>query len=201
MKNGPAQIALRIGKQGLAGFAIAAVVGCVIFSTPAKACDHQGALPSGVTVPFVRSAGSPAVAREAVTSATSTAGSRSIVGLWHVLLVSDGQPFDEGFDQWHRDGTEILNDTAPPQPANGAGTVCLGVYKKTGPGTYKLKHPFWSFDANANLVGSGVILQTVTLGPDGNTYQGSFTFHLFDLSGTLVFEATGTLSAERITAD
>jgi len=199
MTNRLAQIAVKIGQRGVAGFTIAVVVGCVAFSCPAKACDHQEALESGVTVPFLRSARTPAAVGAA--SAVTTAGSRSIVGLWHVLLISDGQPFDEGFDQWHRDGTEILNDTAPPQPANGAGTVCLGVYKKTGPGTYKLKHPFWSFDANANLVGSGVILQTVTLGPDGNTYQGSFTFDLFDLSGTLVFEATGTLTAERITAD
>src|SRR5437870_892905 len=80
-----------------------------------------------------------------------------------VLLVSDGQPFDEGFDAWQSGGTEILNDTLPPQPANGGGTVCLGVYKKIGPRTYKLKHPFWSFDANANLAGSGVLGEIVTL--------------------------------------
>ena len=125
----------------------------------------------------------------------------SIVGLWHVFFVSGGQPFDEGFDEWHSDGTEVLNDTAPPQPANGAGTVCLGVYKKIAPATYKLRHPFWSFDANGNLAGSGVILETVTVDEGGNTYHGTFTFDQFNLSGNLIFEATGKLNATRITAD
>jgi len=125
----------------------------------------------------------------------------SIVGLWHIFFVSGGQPFDEGFDEWHSDGTEVLNDTAPPQPANGAGTVCLGVYKKIAPGTYKLRHPFWSFDASGNLAGSGVILETVTLDEDGDSFQGTFTFDQFNLSGNLIFEATGTLSAKRITVD
>jgi hypothetical protein len=125
----------------------------------------------------------------------------SIVGLWHVFFVSGGQPFDEGFDLWNSGGTEILNDTSPPQPANGAGTVCLGVYKKTGPATYKLRHPFWSFDANGNLAGSGVILETVTLDADGDSYHGSFTFDVYNLSGNLISEVTGDLSAKRITVD
>jgi hypothetical protein len=125
----------------------------------------------------------------------------SIVGLWHVFFVSGGQPFDEGFDEWHSDGTEVLNDTAPPQPANGAGTVCLGVYKKIAPATYKLRHPFWSFDANGNLAGSGVILETVTVDEDGDNYHGTFTFDQFNLSGNLIFEATGELNAKRITVD
>jgi hypothetical protein len=125
----------------------------------------------------------------------------SIVGFWHVLFVSGGQPFDEGYDQWHSDGTEILNDTAPPQPANGAGTICLGVYKKTGPRTYKLKHPFWSFDATGTLVGTGVILETVTVNQSGNHYTGSFEFITYDLKGNVTFDTTGELKAERITVD
>src|ERR1700730_2855801 len=47
----------------------------------------------------------------ASSSAENTQEEVSIVGLWHVLFVSGGQPFDEGFDIWHSDGTEILNDT------------------------------------------------------------------------------------------
>jgi hypothetical protein len=125
----------------------------------------------------------------------------SIVGLWHVLFVSGGQVFDEGYDQWHSDGTEILNDTAPPQPANGAGTICLGVYKKTGPRTYKLKHPFWSFDATGTLVGTGVILETVTVEREGNHYTGSFEFITYDLKANITSDTTGELKAERITVD
>lgn len=139
--------------------------------------------------------------QQAPSSIKSSDEEPSITGLWHVYFVSNGQPFDEGFDEWHSDGTEILNDTAPPQPANGAGTVCLGVYKKTGPLSYKLRHPFWSFDANANLVGVGMITENLTLAADGNSYQGTFTFDLYDLSGNLVFETKGDVNAKRITAD
>ena len=137
----------------------------------------------------------------ASSSVGSTQEEVSIVGLWHVFFVSGGQPFDEGFDEWHSDGTEILNDNAPPQPANGSGSICLGVYKKTAPDTYKLRHPFWSFDANGNLVGSGAILETVTLDAGGDSFHGSFTFDAYDLSGNLISEVTGDLSAKRITVD
>jgi hypothetical protein len=123
------------------------------------------------------------------------------VGFWHVLFTSGGQVFDEGYDQWHSDGTEILNDTAPPQPANGAGTICLGVYKKTGPRTYKLKHPFWSFDATGTLVGTGVILEVVTVDRTDNSYTGSFEFITYDLQGNVMSDTTGELKAERITVD
>jgi hypothetical protein len=125
----------------------------------------------------------------------------SIVGFWHVLFVSGGHVFDEGYDQWHSDLTEILNDTAPPQPANGTGTVCLGVYKKTGPGTYKSKHPFWSFDATGTLIGTGVILENLAVGRSGNHYSGSFEWITYDLNGHVTSDTKGELKAERITVD
>ena len=126
----------------------------------------------------------------------------SIVGFWHLLLLNpDGSIFDEGYDVWHSDGTEVLNDTAPPQPANGSGTVCLGVYEKTGPRTYKIKHPFWSFDATGTLVGTGVFLEEVTLDENGNSFAGTYVTKNFDLNGTVTFEQTGDLKAERITPD
>jgi hypothetical protein len=125
----------------------------------------------------------------------------SIVGFWHVLFISGGQVFDEGYDQWHSDWTEILNDTAPPQPANGTGTICLGVYKKTGPRTYKSKHPFWSFDATGTLVGTGVILETLFVDRSGNHYTGSFEWITYDLKGSVTSDTKGDLKAERITVD
>ena len=125
----------------------------------------------------------------------------SIVGFWHVLFVSGGQVFDEGYDQWHSDWTEILNDTAPPQPANGTGTICLGVYKKTGPRTYKSKHPFWSFDATGTLVGTGVILENLIVDPSGNDYTGSFEWITYDLNGHVTSDTKGELKAKRITVD
>jgi len=124
-----------------------------------------------------------------------------MVGLWHTRFLAGGKVYDEGYDVWNSDGTEILNDIAPPQPANGAGTICLGAYKKVGPRTYKLRHPFWSFDANAKLAGTGVIQELVTVAENGNNYSGSFKFITYDLKGKITDQVSGDIKAERITVD
>jgi len=181
---------------------LAVLACCAGFSTNAKACGELRGAGQAIVLPATSQFQTSGLIRPSSPSRTAKGdGKVSIVGLWTATFTSGGQVFDQGFDQWHSDGTEILNDIAPPQPANGAGTVCLGVYKQTGPRTYKLRHPFWSFDSTATLVGSGVILENVTVDPSGVTYSGSFTFFLYDLSGNLIFEADGTIQAQRMTAD
>lgn len=128
-------------------------------------------------------------------------GDASIVGLWNATFYAGGQIFDQGIDQWHSDGTEILNDIAAPQPANGSGTVCVGVFKKTGPRTFKLRHPFFSFDANGNLAAIGVILEDLTVAASGATYSGTFSYKAYDLAGKQIVNTEGTILAQRITAD
>ena len=123
--------------------------------------------------------------------------SDSIVGLWHTIFTVDGQIYDEGFDQWHADGTEILNDNGVPPVM---GNVCLGVWKKIGPRTYKLKHPVWNYDANSNLLGTIVIGEVVTVRRGGQEYRGTFTFDFYFKDGTTDHVA-GDLNATRITVD
>ena len=108
--------------------------------------------------------------------------------------------YDEGFDVWHADGTEILNDNGVP-PAQG--NVCLGVWKKTGPRTYKLKHLAWNWDINNQgmLTGTLIIHETVTVDADGDSYTGSFTFDFYDLNGNFSKEDAGYLEATRIFVD
>jgi hypothetical protein len=125
----------------------------------------------------------------------------AIVGLWIANYYSGRHLYDQGLDQWHADGTEILIDNLLPQPASGTGSACLGVYRKIGPRTYSLKHAFWIFDSTGNLVGHGLYLEKITVDPGGDTYSGSFTFETYDLSGNQTFTATGTVMAQRITAD
>jgi len=120
-----------------------------------------------------------------------------IVGLWNVTFTSGGQTVDVAFDVWHSDGTEILNDYTNPIEGN----VCLGVWKQTGPRTFKLKHPSWSFDTNGNLLGTVIIRETVTLSPDCNQYKGEYTYDIYDTSGTFVNEYTGSIAATRIQVD
>lgn len=121
----------------------------------------------------------------------------SIVGLWDSKAFSGGQLIDEGFEQWNADGTEVLNDTPPPQTGN----VCLGVFVKSAQSTYKLKHPSWTFDSNGNLTGTAIIRELVIVGRGGNTYSGTYTIDFYDLNGKHLQQFGGTIQAQRITVD
>jgi hypothetical protein len=190
------------GRISVTASVVATLLCFGLFSASARAsCDRVPNARVVIALPEARPLETLALLHHSQSNSGDEDDQGSIVGLWHVLFTSGGQPFDEGYDLWHSDGTEVLNDTAPPQPANGAGTVCLGVYKKTGPRTYKLRHPFWSFDATGTLVGTGVILETVKVDLSGNSYAGSFEFITYDLKGNVTFSATGEIKAERITAD
>jgi hypothetical protein len=98
-------------------------------------------------------------------------------------------------------GESAIGKNSLPQPANGTGSACLGVYKKVGRRAYSLKHPFWIFDSTGNLAGTGLYLEEIAVDPGGNNYSGRFTFETYDLSGNQTFKATGTVMAQRITLD
>lgn len=122
----------------------------------------------------------------------------SIVGLWNATFTSGGMTVDQGFDAWNSDGTEILNDDPPPA----AGNICLGVWVKSGPNTYKVKHPSWTYDPVSGMAnGTAIIRETITVAPNGNTYHGTFTIDFFDLSNNPQGSFNGTVAATRITVD
>jgi hypothetical protein len=121
-------------------------------------------------------------------------GPVSIVGLWNVTFSSGGEVVDVAFDVWHSDGTEILNDYTNPIEGN----VCLGVWEQAGPRSYKLKHPSWSFDTNGNLLGTVWISEIVTVSANGNSYEGSYKYDIYDTTGAFIEEFTGTIKATRI---
>ena len=106
------------------------------------------------------------------------------MGLWNVTFYSAGAVVDQAFDVWHSDGTEILNDFTNPIEDN----VCLGVWVQTGPQTFKLKHPSWTFDTSGTLTGTAYIVETVTVGPGGNEYAGPYTVYLYDTLGRGMIE-------------
>lgn len=120
----------------------------------------------------------------------------TIVGLWNITFTSGGQVVDQGFDAWHADGTETLNDNPPPSTGN----VCLGVWQQMGK-TFKLKHPSWTYDNNGNLTGIATIREQVTLDPGGNGFKGTFTIDFADLNNNILLHLTGTVSAKRIMVD
>jgi hypothetical protein len=175
--------------------AVATMTCFTLLSARANACgpsSNQGPQSAVLGSQFVRAL----AAAQPSFHGAKAAGPASIVGLWLVKFESGGQPWDEGFDQWQSDGTEILNDNAvPPAQQN----LCLGVFEYTG-STYKLKHPVWNWDANGNLIGSGILKETITL-ESGNVYKGSFEYDTYDLNGNLTGTTTGTLKGQRINVD
>jgi hypothetical protein len=121
----------------------------------------------------------------------------SIAGFWYMRTFADGQLVDDGFDMWLADGTEILNDTTAPS----SGAVCLGVWTKTAPFTYELKHPSWIFDdTNTTLIGVVIIYEKVVLDPGGNSYSGTVTINAYDLAGNVLNTEQFDLTGERMTA-
>jgi hypothetical protein len=114
----------------------------------------------------------------------------SIVGMWHVKLVATavsgapvpvGAEVDAGFQQWHSDGTEMLNSGRPAANSN----FCMGVWEQVGLNTFKLNHfaisytqgptPDPSSGPSNTLQGPTSIVEEVTVSPDGTTFKGTFT--------------------------
>lgn len=139
----------------------------------------------------------------------------SVVGLWHVVFTQNanfgGGLFDDSYAAWHSDGTEIMN-SGVHSPAYG--NFCMGVWTKSGPSTYTLKHI--ALDYSMQPLGSTaptvivIIRETVTVDHKGNHFTGSFTADIY-APYSLALPATpgahiaqvgaGTISGDRITAD
>ncbi|HTV09616.1 MAG TPA: hypothetical protein VMD97_11280 [Candidatus Aquilonibacter sp.] len=110
-----------------------------------------------------------------------------IIGMWHVKLVAQtisyfnggqqlpfpvGAEFDAGYQQWHNDGTEMLNSGGrPPQISS----FCMGVWEQTGPRTFKLNHFAISWTPGMERVGPTSIVEVVTVSPNGESFTGQFT--------------------------
>jgi hypothetical protein len=103
-----------------------------------------------------------------------------IIGMWHVKFtaatVSNGVPFgpgtefDAGYQQWHSDGTEMLNSGGRP-PATSS--FCMGVWSQIGLRTFKLNH--FAISWNGTRTGPTSIVEEVTVAPNGKTFSGNFT--------------------------
>jgi hypothetical protein len=175
---------------------------CLALLIPSAAraqCGRPGALRQGLSLGSVR-AQSAAVPEVFAAGSSDSQDDPSVVGLWDVTFLAGGQLYDEGFDQYQSDGTEIMNDITPPATGN----VCLGVWTKTGTRSFRLVHPFWIFDFNGNLLGRGVLTEQCTLSTRGNNYAGTFTFQFRDLAGNTIPslpDVSGNLTATRISAN
>jgi hypothetical protein len=126
-----------------------------------------------------------------------------IVGFWKVTYTSKGNPgvpdgtvFDNAFQQWHSDGTEIHNSQAPAA----AGNICLGIWKKTGKSHYTLNHFYLNSDPVTDTLHARVQLrEEIDLSHSGDEHFGIVTFDVYDLAGNLLDHTQAAVHATRIT--
>ncbi len=134
-----------------------------------------------------------------------------IVGMWRFVMTTplpNGTAglVDDGYAQWHSDGTEIQNSGFhAPKTSN----FCLGVWKQTGPRTYKLNHFPLGWDSTGDNPANPVQLTMTVKLTDDNHFTGSFTLKVYVWDGTELINAsgppiatvTGTITATRVTID
>jgi hypothetical protein len=113
---------------------------------------------------------------------------------------------DDGYAQWHSDGTEIQNSGVhAPKTSN----FCLGVWKQVGPRTYQLNHFPLGWDSTGDNPSNPIqITMTVNL-IDNNHFTGSYTLKVYNWDGSELINAVGppiavvkgTIKAVRVTID
>ena len=108
---------------------------------------------------------------------------RSVVGFWSVTYTSGGAVWDMSFVTFHSDGTDYDNDMAPPA----TGDICEGVWKAMGRHTVKRHHVGWLWESTTILQGTFTLDEMITLGANGNSYTGTFSFQPLDLNAIARF--------------
>ncbi len=213
---------MRLIYRGAAPVLGALVAVTCVASTARAGCTDPAALKDlalGPARPYTSPGFSSSRAVAGSPKGSAADNSASIVGMWHVTFTSDGNnvapffipdgaPLDDGYAQWHSDGTEIMNSSRDPATSS----FCLGVWDTEGGRTYKLNHFALSWDntgalcvpqqgATSCLVGRTNIRERITVDPHGDTYSGVVTIDQYDTSGKLLFRLKGLVSAQRVTAD
>jgi hypothetical protein len=129
----------------------------------------------------------------AVTSHFGLSAIEAIVGTWHVAYTQGGAPFADAFIQWHSDGTEWENINLPVL----GGGLCMGSWKALDRWHVYRNHYGWLF-TDGTLTGYFNETETDLLAPDGNSYTGTNTTEVYDLTGKLQASVPGTSAATKI---
>jgi hypothetical protein len=139
--------------------------------------------------------------KAAVQAADAPKDAKDFVGMWLAeFRLTGGQLWDQGFELFHADGTEVNIDNAVPPSL---GNVCVGVWKGTGHRSIKLRHMAWNWNSDGTPAGTFLLLVTATLSKDGNVYEGSFVSDSYDTGGAVIpaLHAEGTVRGTRIEVD
>jgi hypothetical protein len=125
----------------------------------------------------------------------------AITGMWltEFLLGQGPDRFDQGFQIFHADGTEVMLSNGLP-PA--LGNVCLGVWDQSGR-RIRLRHVAWNWDAEGRLTGTFILLASLRLDHRGKAFDGTWSADSYDLSNNVIPElhAEGVVRGTRIPVD
>jgi hypothetical protein len=192
-----------------------AILVSTLLGTPVLACQNPSFAGQKTALqPTPEARPVPADAAEASLPAEysllNVNGFASVVGMWHATLRigdEDGLVFDEVLEQFHSDGTELLISQGLP-PA--LGNVCIGIWKRIGARTYKLRHMTWNwsppdggFGVPGTFAGHFELNVTLRLNPQGTRFTGTWTAQNFDPQGEHIpaLDAEGVVTAVRLTVD
>jgi hypothetical protein len=136
-------------------------------------------------------------------------GKPPITGLWYfkylskgntALGIPDGAILDAGNTIWFADGNEM---TSSAVRAPDTGSICVGVWERTGDYTYELNHVGLSWDPVHNVTaGPAFIKQFVTLEKGADQYTGVVTIIQYKADGkTVDIELKGVIAASRVTVN
>jgi len=193
----------------------AGFLGALFVSNLAAGCGDLTTLQGPFVFPqttarLIRSETASPAGAEPASSRGGGSSSAPIVGLWNVQFLSqgntnhkpsipDGALIDWGFNEWHSDGTELLNSGGH---AANTGNFCMGVWGQTGFLTFELNHYALSYDATSGALANIVnIREQITLSPSGDTYIGTFTIDVYDTKGNRIDHVGGNITAARMTVD
>lgn len=123
-------------------------------------------------------------------------GAAGIVGLWSFVFTPTAGPGDWGYQQWHSDGTEIMNSGGhSPASAN----FCLGTWRQSGPNTYHLKHfPLAYNPATGTLMFKIIVTEDVTIDATQNHFSGHMHLDFFNPGGVFQFSQDGPVTGDRV---
>jgi hypothetical protein len=84
----------------------------------------------------------------------------------------------------------------------------MGVWKKVGPGEYRVNHIAW-FGNDTTNAPSGIgnptgptrIIEKITVSPDGSCLSGTFSLRATDTTGKTTALILGTITGTRVTVE
>jgi hypothetical protein len=133
-----------------------------------------------------------------IDAVSAPSGDNSIVGLWATTFFLGEGPtvWDQAFEQWHSDGTELAVDNGVPPIL---GNVCVGVWKQIGR-NITLRHVTWNWNLDGSKAGTFVLLMTARVDRGGDSFSGTYVTDSYDVDGNVVPElhAEGVVHGIRI---